>query len=284
MTGSVKASMLSWPVALPAAVLMHVALLSLNLGVANGSAGRVEISPAEETLRITLNDAENELPPEIVRVGAADVFQVNAQEFAARLAGPTVNLPPAEAARQDGLERTLESAFSEPGQPLAQSTTRTAPSAFDAESETPLGAGEVDAGTGSGKPGGTATGSGAGTGEGVTGHVAASGQGGKDLFSRVANQMIGEHQRSSFALKGQPSFPRACRQGLCRRGTPCEGNSEWRVSVAASGGAPTKIEAVSQMDCELQNASIRKFFSDYKFPASERARVYIFPVKMRITQ
>lgn len=281
-----KASLLSWPVALPAAVLVHVAVLSLNLGVANGSAGRVEISPAEDTLHINLNDPESEPPPEIVRVGAADIFQVNAQEFAARLAGPKVNLPPAEPARQDGLERTLETAFSEPDRPLENRTMRAAPSAVDAESDAPLSAGEVGAGTGtgSGSSSSNATGSAAGTGDGVSGHVAASGQGGKDLFSRVANQMIGEHQRSSFALKGQPSFPRACRQGLCRRGTPCEGNSEWRVSVSAGGGAPTKIEAISQMDCELQNASIRKFFSDYKFPASERARVYIFPVKMRITQ
>jgi hypothetical protein len=274
-----KASLLSWPVALPAAVLMHVAVLSLNLGVANGSAGRIEISPVDDTLRINLNDPENE-QPEIVRVGAADVFQVNAQEFAAKLAGPIVTLSPTEPQRQEGLERTLD-AISEPGRPLVNEVARTAPSGLDADADAPLGAGNVGAGTGSS---GTATGSAAGTGEGLSGHIAAGGQGGKDLFSRVANQMVGEHQRSTFALKGQPSFPRACRQGLCRRGTPCEGNSEWRVSVPAGGGAPTKIEAISQMDCELQNASIRKFFNDYKFPASERARVYIFPVKMRITQ
>src|SRR5262249_34890514 len=105
-----------------------------------------------------------------------------------------------------------------------------------------------------GAEGGSTAGTATGNGSGVAGVARGSGQGGKDLFSRVADQMVSEQQRSSFMLKGQPAYPRSCRQGLCRHGVPCEGSSEWRVTVPAGGGTPTKIEAISQMDCELQNA------------------------------
>jgi len=288
MTGTLKATALPWPVALPAAVLVHVAVLSLNLGVLGQSSTPIETSPTENLL-ISVADPESDPQPEIIRVGAADTFETNPREFAARLAGPQINAPLAEPARAASLEPTQVANESIPQPTLSDRTERAVADAISADFDAPLDAGSLapQGGTGSGRAGsatgGADNGSTAGTGNGLSGTVA-SGQGGKDLFSRVANQMAAEHQRASFALKGQPNYPRACRQGVCRNGVPCEGSSEWRVTVGPSGGAPSKIEAVSTMDCELQNASVRKFFSDYKFPASERTRIYIFPVKMRITQ
>jgi hypothetical protein len=85
-------------------------------------------------------------------------------------------------------------------------------------------------------------------------------------------------------LPGKPVYPRACRQGICRHGQPCEGTSDWKVFVAASGGKPVNIECARAMDCELQNRAIREFFAGAKFPATGRATVYVFPVSMHTTR
>ncbi|HYG77967.1 MAG TPA: hypothetical protein VEK08_23380 [Planctomycetota bacterium] len=54
--------------------------------------------------------------------------------------------------------------------------------------------------------------------------------------------------------------------------------------VSAEGGRPTRVEAVKKMDCELQNAAIRKWFSEAKFPSSGSDCVHQIPVKMMMEE
>lgn len=287
MSTFAKSSAFSWPVALPAALLVHVAVLSLNLG----TSAALNDGDAQDMLRIAVVDGELE-PVEIVRTGAADVHADNARDFAARLEGLPREAPPGERARRGALDAARAAVeVLELELPAAQQGARVLPDGGEVAADRPLDAQPLP-------PGGGAPASGVTAGDGVAGvtgqGVASNGSGGEggtakrrggtDLFSRVADRMIAEQQRAPFALNGQPAFPRACRQGLCRRGAACEGASEWRVTVSAAGGAPTKIEAVREMDCELQNASIRKFFNEYKFPSGDRARIFVFPVEMRISR
>ena len=87
----------------------------------------------------------------------------------------------------------------------------------------------------------------------------------------------------TLRIPGRPIYPKACRDGLCRQGRPCEGVSVWKVSVPADGGVPFNIECIQSMECELQNASIRKFFSTVSFPGSTRVMTYLFTVPMTMS-
>ena len=78
----------------------------------------------------------------------------------------------------------------------------------------------------------------------------------------------------------EPEYTRTCRQGLCRYGQRWEGCSEWRIHVSPEGGKPLKIECLKKMECELQNASILKFFAEADFPRTGRSSVYVIPVRM----
>ena len=106
----------------------------------------------------------------------------------------------------------------------------------------------------------------------------------KGSFAKMLNAMAPPAPREALRLPGKPAYPRACRQGLCRNGQPCEGTSQWQVTVPAAGGKPLKIECLKKMDCELQNASIRKFFADSKFAPTNEDSVYLFPVTMNTHQ
>jgi len=124
------------------------------------------------------------------------------------------------------------------------------------------------------------------------GALGATGNGGEAEYpARAARSTGGTEARFETAapaavqvlrLAGKPIYPRACRQGLCRHGQPCEGSGEWRVYVAAGGGKPVKIECAKRMECELQNDSIRRFFAEARFPRTKEATVYIIPVRMYI--
>jgi hypothetical protein len=117
---------------------------------------------------------------------------------------------------------------------------------------------------------------------GVSGFAAAPSGTGKNTFDRLVGAMGPVQRGEALRLPGKPAYPRACRLGLCRDGKPCEGQSEWKISVGAEGGNPTKIESIKKMDCELQNAAIRTFFSKVDFPKTEQPKIYIFPVRMFI--
>lgn len=133
-------------------------------------------------------------------------------------------------------------------------------------------------GEAAGKPGAATTG------DEMAGFRLESGAGrGTSEFSRIVNAMNPPMSREALKL-GKPAYPRACRQGLCRNGRPCEGSSEWKIFVAAAGGKPARVEAVKKMECELQNASIRKFFSESVFPKTNEDAVYLFPVTMTTRQ
>lgn len=104
----------------------------------------------------------------------------------------------------------------------------------------------------------------------------------RSIFDRAVDAISRQMAPQTLQLAGKPDYPRACRQGLCRHGQPCEGCSEWRVLAPAEGGKPARIECLRKMDCELQNASIRKFFAESRFPAAGRATVYLIPVRMYV--
>jgi len=112
---------------------------------------------------------------------------------------------------------------------------------------------------------------------GISGHAVDPNASAPFSFDRVASAMATQNQ---MLLAGLPDYPRACRRGLCRNGRPCESSSIWKIWVAAQGGTPTKIQCFDPMECELQNASIRKYFSEQNFPKTAAPTAYMFTVPM----
>lgn len=291
-----KSSLSSWATALPAAVLVHAAAFGLAL-VLGGSPSYGAID-GEHTFTISIDgESAAAIETEPLRVDAAETVEYDpraavenflpqhaALEHKAETSAQRSTLTP-RSQRGDEREpvRLATGGSSGPGE-RGQSGTL----AFGDAGDEPLAAAPLPA-----LDSGGARGSGntnhkddLGFGDGVTGtrSGSANARGGKDLFSQVADQMAAQHTRQRFALKGQPGFPSACRSGHARNGVPCEGSSEWRVTVGPEGGRPEKVEATRPMDCELQNASIRKFLGEYKFPQSGRTDIYIFPVEMRVAR
>ena len=93
----------------------------------------------------------------------------------------------------------------------------------------------------------------------------------------------GQPHAQTLRLSGRPMYPKACREGLCRDGRPCEGTGSWEITVAAEGGRPLKVECLQRMPCELQNASTRQFFSEREFPKAAKTMTYIFNVTMQMS-
>lgn len=94
---------------------------------------------------------------------------------------------------------------------------------------------------------------------------------------------VNQPRVQTLRIPGKPIYPKACREGLCRQGRPCEGTSSWEVWVAAEGGRPTKVECVKRMPCELQNASTQMYFQTHEFPKTDQPMTYLFNVTMRMT-
>jgi hypothetical protein len=291
-----KTSLSSWATAFPAAVLVHAAAFGLAM-VLGGSPSYGTVDGEQSfTISIEGESASSLIEIEPLRVDAAETVEYDPRaaidatlprtlivEHKAETSAQKTTLVP----RGDDREpvRLAIGGGSGPGERGTAGTL-----AFGDAGDEPLAASPLPAQDSGGARGiGTSNGKGdQGFGDGgISGTRSggsASSRGGNDLFSQVADQMAAQHTRQRFALKGQPGFPSACRSGHARNGIPCEGSSEWRVTVGPEGGRPTKVEATRAMECELQNASIRKFLSDYKFPASGRTDVYIFPVEMRVAR
>lgn len=114
---------------------------------------------------------------------------------------------------------------------------------------------------------------------GIAGHTVDPNAAAPFNFDRVASAMA---TQNPMLLAGLPEYPRACRRGLCRSGRPCESTSVWKIWVQAEGGVPSKIHCLDPMECELQNASIRKYFSAQQFPRTSVPTAYMFTVPMMI--
>lgn len=281
-----KSSAANWAAALPAAVLIHAAALTLALG-GTPSYGT---SDGSQTLTISIEgDSAAALEIEPVRTDAAETLEYDPR--AAQIDAIPQN--PAAAKAENAAPRTQLIPRGDEREPPRANAGSNGPGergisgrlAFGDLGDEPLAAPQLADNSAGANGGGTKKGTDElGFGDGGTRGGGAPSRGGNDLFSRVADQMAAQHSRQKFALKGQPGFPSACRSGVCRNGTPCEGSSEWKVTVGSEGGRPTKVEPTRAMDCELQNASIRKFLSEYKFPKNGRTDVYVFPVEMKVTR
>jgi len=292
-----------WAFSLTLAVAIHLAALTIKFNAASG-AGRCTGNPENALVAIA---ALEESPAELDSGPSAPARYHARQEpmtdAVAALLAPSANPPPIAAASRCSLpSRHWLQALVTPPLPATQR-----PVHIVAAPDTALDAGPLAAGggpgseTGSGKGGGTSgptdgeggcgsgigvgsgDGFGDGTGSGHSGSGKGSGMGPGGTgagFGGVASTTSPQTALQQLRLAGKPVYPRACRQGLCRHGSPCEGCSEWRIHVSPEGGKPLKIECLKKMECELQNASIRKFFAEADFPRTGLTSAYVIPVRM----
>jgi hypothetical protein len=281
MQGFVKTSAFTWHAALPLALLVHAAVFALAIGGSAKGAFRdrapalnlvmTESDPldADPTAR---RDAAEELPvPEFAQAldrpeRPVPSIEQNARTVSVETRTSATATPPDSARDSPAVvvylsgERTLDTLGGDT--PLSVTLTPARPAARARE---PAPEATLDSGPS------------------TRGYVVEKGQG-NDLFTRMANRMAAQHQQKTFALSGQPGYPKSCRKGICRNGVPCEGSSQWRVIVGPGGGTPERVEALQPMECALQNAAIRLFFAEYKFPKTGQTETYIFPVEMRISR
>jgi hypothetical protein len=291
-----KTSALPWPVTVSAAALLHAALLVLAPGgstAPGGSGGEIQIQiaaveggeiPREEAVSaaVPLPDPApvpglahmvvpfDPLRPEVLLVAGPPLAgSAGGSPELARTALP-------DDLRSRGVREGSAAAAGEnaPGR-SGLAGLDDAPLAAE-----PLGSAQPDSGA-AGNPGsaGAAATEGPGSRIGVP-RGGEHGGGRGDPFDALNARLRAGETRLEFKLSGQPDFPRACRQGICRGGRACEGVSEWRVTVGPEGGVPQKVEALKKMGCELQNASIRTFFEHYEFNKTGKTEILVFPVEM----
>jgi len=296
------ASAAHWAFSLTLAVAIHLAALTIKFNAASG-AGRCAGSPGSTLVVIAALEA---LPAELDSGRSVPARYHPRQELmtdAAALLAPSANPPPHAAASRCSLpSRHILPALAARPFPETQRPVHIVAAPDTALDAGPLAAGGgPGSGSGSGRAGGisgsadgqdsagsgigvgSGDGSGDGTGSGRSGSGKGLGMGGGGTgtgFGAAANATSPQTSVQQLHLAGKPVYPRACRQGLCRHGPPCEGCSEWRIHVSPEGGKPLKIECLKRMECELQNASIRKFFAEAGFPRTGRAIVYVIPVRM----
>jgi len=293
---SLPVAVVRWIPFIVLAAALHAAALFISMDALRGT-GANDFH-CEGALEITVQSTAPELmeePPSanpgVLRVPVQYVATLGAEEVTFVLSSADVTqqvqpkgavLPAASVADLDPLGIPNGPVNGARGGPLAEGT------------DSPLAAGPIGEGFGTGT--GRGTGNGAGAGLGGSGIGAPGGRGGGaggegrgqlgkgggNAIDRKIDAMRGPATVPALRLPGKPMYPSACRSGLCRSGTACQGNSEWKVAVSASGGQPTKVDAVRKMECELQNASIRKFFNETKFPATGEDCVYQFPVTMML--
>ena len=277
-----------WFGAAAVTVALHVAVLLVSFDVVHGTGGD-EFAPMSIELSLEIGAPK---PPPTIEVPIVDRAPVDFTPQLAQIGGdspflisaPTVTTLPAQS------KLTSTNAGGATAQARSPDTSGGRSGDIGTGSDdAPLAAGALDnftSSAGSGGAGGTGSGSGNGSGTGRgdggsgTGSGGGSGKGFGGALDRAANSLRPPAPAPQLRLSGRPEYPRSCRQGLCRAGQPCEGSSKWKVTVAAAGGKPLKVECLEPMLCELQNASIRKFFQQSDFPKTEQASVYVFPVKM----
>lgn len=278
-----------WFAAAAVTVALHVAVLLVSFDVVHGT-GADEFAPM--SIEVSLETAAPK-PPPTIEVPVVERAPVDFTPQLAQIGGdspflisaPTITTLPA----QSKLSST--NAGGATSQALSPDTSGGRSGDIGSGSEdAPLAAGSLDnftssAGTG-GAGGPSGAGNGAGIGRGDGGSGTGSGGGTGKGFGGALNRAVGALRppapTEALRLPGKPLYPRSCRQGLCRGGQPCEGSSKWKVTVAAAGGKPLRVECLEPMLCELQNASIKKYFQQSDFPKTEQASVYVFPVKMYV--